>query len=178
MTESEIIQGCINGNIQAQRILFETFAPKMMSVCLRYFSNRSEAEDALQDGFVLVFKNIGKFKFNGSFEGWIRRIMVNAALKLLQQKKVNFIEIDAPQATFIHSQPSVITELNAEDLMKMIDALPTGYRIVFNLFVIDGYSHDEIAKMLHISSGTSRSQLIKARRLLQKQIVEQQKLAV
>lgn len=178
LTEKEIIQGCIEGDIQTQRLLFNTFAPKMMSVCLRYIGNRSEAEDVLQDGFILVFRHIDKFKFNGSFEGWIRRIMVNTALKFLQSKKVNFVEIDAVQATFIHGEPSVLSELNTEELMKMIDALPDGYKIVFNLYVIEGYSHDEIAKLIHISPGTSRSQLIKARRLLQKQITERQKLAV
>ncbi len=178
MTEKEIIQGCIEGDIQTQRLLFNTFAPKMMSVCLRYIGNRSEAEDVLQDGFILVFRHIEKFKFNGSFEGWIRRIMVNTALKFLQSKKVNFVEIDAVQATFIHGEPSVLSELNTEELMKMIDALPDGYKIVFNLYVIEGYSHNEIAKLIHISPGTSRSQLIKARRLLQKQITERQKLAV
>lgn len=179
MTDHELIKGCIQKDASCQRKLFEQYAGKMLTVCLRYATDATEAEDMLQEAFIRIFSYIHQFKFEGSFEGWIRRIVVNTALKLLQKKRISFSEInDEQQANTPKVEPYAYTNLGEEDLMKLINALPEGYRIVFNLNVIEGYSHEEIAKMLDIQPSTSRSQLVKARKLLQNQILELQKIAV
>jgi len=178
LTEHELIKGCIEQNPACQRMLFEKYAGKMMGVCLRYAQDSMEAEDMLQDAFVKVFQYIGQFKFEGSFEGWIRRIVVNTAIRHLERKKMSFKEIDDHQPDLPSVDPSAYHFLGEEDLMKLISALPEGYRMVFNLSVIEGYSHDEIAEMLKIQAGTSRSQLVKARKMLQSQILQLQKIAV
>jgi RNA polymerase sigma-70 factor (ECF subfamily) len=159
-------------------MLFEQYGGKFMTVCLRYANDAMEAEDMMQDGFIRIFNNIHQFKFEGSFEGWMRRIIVNVALKHLQKKKMHFNEISQND----HNAPQVDTyaysSLGEAELMKLINQLPVGYKIVFNLNVIEGYSHDEIAAMLGIQASTSRSQLVKARKMLQSQILQLQKIAV
>jgi RNA polymerase sigma-70 factor (ECF subfamily) len=157
-------------------MLFEQYAVKMMTVCLRYAGDSKEAEDILQESFIRIFSYINQFRFEGSLEGWLKRIVVNTALRLLQRKKLRFLEIDDEQETPPFVDPHVLDELSAEELLRLISRLPEGYRIVFNLHAIEGYDHNEIAAMLNISSGTSRSQLAKARRLLQTQIKELLKL--
>ncbi|MDB5232852.1 MAG: polymerase ECF-type sigma factor [Chitinophagaceae bacterium] len=159
-------------------MLFEQFAGKMMAVCMRYASDTAQAEDMLQEGFIRVFNYIGQFKFEGSFEGWIRRIMVNSALKSLQKKRIDFKEITDRDNSFSSPEPYAYNNLGEDELMKLINDLPDGYRIVFNLNVIEGYSHEEIATMLNIQASTSRSQLVKARKMLQQQILNLQKIAV
>ncbi len=178
LTEHELIKGCVKQHTTCQRLLFEQYAGKFMTVCLRYAADTMEAEDMLQEGFVRIFNNMHQFKFEGSFEGWMRRIVVNVALKHLQKKRIQFSEIkdDIQQGPSIDSY--ALTSLGEADLMRLINNLPDGYRTVFNLSVIEGYSHDEIAEMLNIQASTSRSQLVKARKLLQQQIVELQKIAV
>lgn len=178
MTETDLIKGCIRQDANCQRMLFEQFASKMMSVCLRYANDAMEAEDIMQDGFIKVFQYIHQFKFEGSFEGWIRRIIVNTAIRHLEKKKLHFREIEENGANTPQLDPYAYAHLGQEDLMKLINQLPEGYRVVFNLNVIEGYSHDEIAEMLHIQPGTSRSQLVKARKMLQQQIIQLQKIAV
>lgn len=179
MTEHELIKGCIRKDADCQRRLFELYAGKMMTVCLRYATDSAEAEDMLQEGFIRVFSYIHQFKFEGSFEGWVRRIVVNSALKALQKKKIVFSEIKEQQSNSIASpEPYAYVNLGEEELLKLINALPEGYRIVFNLNVIEGYSHEEIAQMLKIQASTSRSQLVKARKMLQNQILQLQKIAV
>lgn len=134
-----------------------------------------EAEDMLQDAFVKIFRNISQFKFEGSFEGWIRRIVVNTALKHCAKKKIYFDEIK-PDSNYNHSmEPQAYNHLGETDLLKLIQQLPEGYKLVFNLHIIEGYSHEEIADMLHIKDSTSRSQLVKARRFLQNEILKLQK---
>lgn len=177
VTETELIKGCIRKDGSCQRMLFERYAGKMMAVCLRYATDQAEAEDILQEGFVRVFTYLNQFKFEGSFEGWIRRIMVNTALKSLQKKKISFREI-TDQQTYSSIEPYAYNNLGEEELMKLINNLPDGYKIVFNLNIIEGYSHEEIGKMLNIQASTSRSQLVKARKMLQNQILEMQKIAV
>ena len=157
-------------------MLFEQYAGKFMTVCLRYANDTMEAEDMLQDGFVRIFNNMHQFKFEGSFEGWMRRIVVNVALKHLQKKRLHFSEIKEYGGPSLDA--SAYTHLGEEDLMKLISNLPNGYRIVFNMNVIEGYSHEEIAQQLNIQASTSRSQLVKARKMLQQQIFELQKIAV
>lgn len=178
MTEHELIKGCIQQNAGCQRQLFEMYAGKMLSVCIRYAIDSAEAEDMLQEAFIRVFKYIHQFKFEGSFEGWMRRIVVNSALKALQKKKISFQEIKEHADTSPRMEPYVYSNLGQEDLLKLINALPEGYRLVFNLNVIEGYSHDEIAELLNIQASTSRSQLVKARKMLQNQIEQLQKIAV
>jgi RNA polymerase sigma factor (sigma-70 family) len=180
VTEQELILGCIQNDERCQRTLFEKYAGKMLTVCLRYARDKMEAEDWLQDAFVKVFRNISQFKAEGSFEGWIRRIVVNTSLKHLQKKKIHFEEVDADRGNYQSVDPYVYSHLSEADLMKLINELPDGYKLVFNLHVIEGYSHDEIAAMLGIQDSTSRSQLVKARRYLQQAIisVHKQRLAV
>jgi RNA polymerase sigma factor (sigma-70 family) len=176
LTEQELIKGCIKQNPLCQRMLFDQYAGKFMTVCLRYANDAMEAEDMLQDGFVRIFNNIHQFKFEGSFEGWMRRIMVNVCLKQLQKKKLYFSEIKEYNGPALDA--NAYTHLGEEDLMKLISNLPDGYRFVFNMNGIEGYSHEEIATMLNIQPSTSRSQLVKARKMLQQQIAELQKVAV
>jgi RNA polymerase sigma-70 factor (ECF subfamily) len=178
VTETDLIKGCIKENAQCQRMLFEQYAGKMMSVCLRYAIDTMEAEDIMQDGFIKVFQYLHQFKFEGSFEGWIRRIIVNTAIRHIEKKKLQFKEIDESGADAPKLDPYAYAHLGQDDLMKLISQLPEGYKLVFNLNVIEGYSHEEIAEMLHIQPGTSRSQLVKARKMLQQQILQLQKIAV
>lgn len=176
--EYELIRGCIGQDARCQRMLFDKYAGKMMSVCLRYANDTMEAEDMIQDAFVKVFQYIGQFKFEGAFEGWIRRIVVNTAIRHLEKKKLHFKDIDDNSQHAPKIEAQAYNHLGEDDLMKLINQLPDGYRLVFNLNVIEGYSHEEIAEMLNIQAGTSRSQLVKARKMLQQQILQLQKIAV
>ncbi len=178
MTEYELIKGCIKQDSACQRLLFEQYAGKMMTVCLRYAQDAMEAEDMLQEGFIRVFNYIDQFKFEGSFEGWIRRVIVNTALKHLQKKRLSFTEINDNNQQSPKLESYAYSNLGEEELMKLINQLPTGYKTIFNLNIIEGYSHEEIAKMLDIQPSTSRSQLVKARKMLQNQILNLQKIAV
>lgn len=178
MTEYEIIEGCIRQDSKCQRALFDRYAGKMMGVCTRYAKDSMEAEDMLQDAFIKVFQYIGQFKFEGAFEGWIRRIVVNTAIRHLEKKKIQFKDIEETTYDAPRVEAAAYTHLGQEDLLKLINQLPDGYRMVFNLNAIEGYSHEEIAEMLNIQPGTSRSQLVKARKMLQYQILQLQKVAV
>lgn len=159
-------------------MLFEQYAGKMMTVCLRYCKTRMEAEDILQDSFLLIFKYIHQFKFEGSFEGWIRRIVVNTALKSLSKKRINFSEMSDYTEDVAIIEPYAYSNLGQDVILKLISQLPEGYRLVFNLNAIEGFSHEEIGKMLEIQPSTSRSQLVKARKILQNKIMNMQKIAV
>lgn len=176
--EYELIKGCISQDASCQRILFEKYAGKMMGVCLRYANDKMEAEDMIQDAFIKVYQYMGQFKFEGAFEGWIRRIVVNTAIRHLEKKKIRFHDIDDNSLNTPKIEAQAYTHLGEDDLMKLINQLPDGYRLVFNLNVIEGYSHEEIAGILNIQAGTSRSQLVKARKMLQNQILKLQKIAV
>jgi len=170
LTEQELIKGCIRNDSTSQRMLFELFAGGMMTICLRYARNRQEAEDILQEAFIRAFKYIHQFRHKGSLEGWMKCIAVNCALRLLQRNPFHFEEIREENSTKAFVDPEVLSNLNEEDLLKLISQLPDGYRMVFNLFVMEGYNHDEIAQLLRIKPATSRSQLSKARKLLQENI--------
>ncbi len=178
MTEYELIKGSIQQDAKCQRMLFEQLAGKMFAVCLRYSNDAMEAEDMMQDGFIRVFNNLHQFKFEGSFEGWVRRVIVNCALKYLQKKRISFNEIKESTYDTPRIESYAYAHLGEEELMKLINQLPDDYRIVFNLNVIEGFSHEEIGKMLNIQASTSRSQLVKARKMLQHQILQLQKIAV
>ncbi|MFM6925445.1 MAG: RNA polymerase sigma factor [Ferruginibacter sp.] len=180
MTEDELIRGCLKKEASCQKEVFNRFAGRMLGVCNRYARNSADAEDILQDAFIKVFDKIYQFKSEGSFEGWIRRIVVNTALKKYAlrryEKEITGYEVtDKDESTL---EPSAYGHLTEKDLLVLVNNLPDGYRLIFNLYVIEGYQHDEIAAMLNIQPGTSRSQLVKARNMLQKQILQLQKVAV
>ncbi|MDR2802162.1 MAG: sigma-70 family RNA polymerase sigma factor [Prevotellaceae bacterium] len=171
MNECDLITACVKGNIIAQRQLYDNYAPKMLSVCLRYAGNREAAKDLLHDGFIRVFNKIKTYKGQGSFEGWMRKLFVNTALEYLRKKDAlkNYEDytVSIPATDY-----SVVEKISADELMEKIAALPAGCRAVFNLYAIEGYSHQEIAGLLHISESASRSQYSRARNYLQKMINE------
>ncbi len=155
---------------KSQRLLFDQYAGIMMTICRRYSCDPREAEDMLQESFIRVFQYIDQYRSEGSFEGWIKRITVNAALRVLKNKKIHFSEIRKDQQSTHTIDPDALSDLSEEELLKLIGDLPDGYRVVFNLYVLEGYDHDEIGAMLDIRPATSRSQLSKARRLLKERI--------
>ena len=170
--ESDLISGCRRGDRHAQQRLYDLYSARMYGVCLRYMKNSMLAEDVVVMAFTRVFDKIGQFKGEGSFEGWIRRITVNEALTALRKSRSMAIETDLAQAEREPDYNRLSDHLEAEDLLKMIDQLPPGYRIVFNMYAIDGYSHKEIADHLGISENTSKSQLSRARSYLQKLLTD------
>jgi len=179
VTEAEIIKGCKKNNIACQRLLFDAYAGRLMTVCLRYACDTPEAEDMLQETFIRIFDVIDQYRFEGSFEGWLKRIAVSVALRILQKKKIKFSSADfISDENISAAEPKVLSTLSVEELLKLINGLPDGYRIIFNLYVMEGYNHDEIAEMLNIETVTSRTQLVKARKMLQKQILSNQKIAI
>jgi len=178
VTEEELIHGCIKEDKDSQQEIFRRYAGKMLSVCVRYTRHRMEAEDILQDSFIKVFDNLHKFKFKGSLEGWIRRIVINTALKNYDRKRFSHEQIGLEYTSEHGAEPSIYGHMQREDLLRLIASLPEGYRLVFNLYAIEGYSHKEIAGMLGIGESTSRSQLVKARKMLQAQLEKMQKIAV
>lgn len=168
--EQELVNACRAGKMWAQKLVYELHAPVMLGVCVRYIGNRETARDLLQDGFIKVFTKIDSFSGTGSFEGWIRRIFVSTALEFLRRKDV-LREPESIDNIYISDvDVSIIERISANDLMNLVMQLPPGYRTVFNLYAIEGYTHAEIAEMMQISENTSRSQFMRARKLLQKQI--------
>ncbi|TAE14592.1 MAG: sigma-70 family RNA polymerase sigma factor [Bacteroidetes bacterium] len=177
MTEQELIHGCQRQDAYCQHLLFRQYSEKFMGVCVRYAIDNAEAEDILQEGFIRIFRYIHQFKGEGSFEGWMRRIVVNCALKVIQKRKIHFVEANevtlsaTPQ---IHA--TALDQLSAQDILRLVNALPPGYKTVFNLIVVEGFSHEEVAELLGIQASTSRSQLVKARKMLQNQLAHLQKM--
>ena len=170
-SESDLIKMCIKGDRRYQNALYNQFAPKMMAICFRYSRNLEDAEDTLMEGFVKVFDNISKFKNEGSFEGWIRKIMVNTAIAKFKKSNpfgliINFDKIHYS----IASDENIYDKLGAKVLINMIQQLPPAYQMVFNLYSFEGLKHREIAEQLGISEGTSKSNLSDARTLLKKMI--------
>jgi RNA polymerase sigma factor (sigma-70 family) len=170
--DQQALEGCKRKDRHAQRFIYEHFSGKMYALCCRYVKDKMEAEDVMVIAFTKVFERIGQFKGDGSFEGWVRRIMVNESLTYLRRNKSMYLETDIEAADREPDYGSLQNELEAEDLRKLIADLPTGYRIVFNLFAIDGFSHQEIAEQLGITESTSKSQLSRARAFLQKRLIE------
>jgi RNA polymerase sigma-70 factor (ECF subfamily) len=169
-TIDEIIIGCKKGRRDCQEKLFTHFSAKMFGVCLRYANNRSDAEDFLQEGFIKIFSKIEQFEFKGSFEGWMRRIMVTTAL---MRYRTQAHQATTPVNEFYDTAGPVDSEVNSlesQDLLNLISQLPPRYKMVFNLFAIEGYTHQEIAEMLDISEGTSKSNLARARAILQEKV--------
>ena len=170
---SLLIEKCLKGDGRAQKALYDRLAPKMFPVCIRYMGDRERAEDILQDGFVTLFSKLDSYSSQGAFEGWARKIFVNTALMSLRKSDVLKESEDVDAARDITSgQTTALEDIGYKDLMRMIGELPPGFRTVFNMYVVEGYSHKEIAEELGISENTSRSQLQRARVLLQKKIEE------
>ncbi|MCO5240514.1 MAG: RNA polymerase sigma factor [Chitinophagaceae bacterium] len=170
INESDLIKGCLAGDRRMQEALYQRFSPKMYAVCLRYAGKAEDAQDILQDGFVKIFKNLHMYRGDGSFEGWIRRIFVNTAIEHYR-KQVNLYPVTENHENHLETtELSAFDSLSMKDMMKMIQELSPGYRTVFNLYVIEGYSHKEIAEIAGISEGTSKSQLARAKGVLQNMI--------
>lgn len=168
--ENEIIRLAVENNRSAQQKIYVKFSSKMLSVCRQYIKDIHQAEDIMITAFMKVFTNLKNFQHNGSFEGWIRRIMVNECISHIRvQKKVSFLE---EEHYFEESFNNIESQFSVEDIQSLIDGLPDGYKIIFNLYAIEGYKHQEIASMLGIAEGTSKSQLSHARKILKEQIVK------
>jgi RNA polymerase sigma-70 factor (ECF subfamily) len=170
----QIIKDCSKGKSKAQEMLYRAFAPKMLGVCLRYSNDLSEAEDSLQDGFIKVFQSIKSYQYKGSFEGWIRRIMVNTALeKFRKSKNIQVVDEiwepdpDSESEEMIHN-----ADIPLDILLEMIQTLPDRYQMVFSLYVLDGYTHNEIAEVMNITIGTSKSNLARGRAILKQKVNE------
>ena len=175
MTDEELVRGCMGKALIAQKELFERFSRKMMGVCLRYAARSEEAEDMLQNGFIKVFEKLGTFRGTGSLEGWIRKIMVNESLTYLRSNKSMKLNMDIDDVEYMVPGNSHVAEnMNEKDLLKMIQQLPPGFRTVFNMYAIEGYSHQEIAALLGISEGTSKSQYSRAKVHLQNMLKKAQ----
>ena len=172
-TIAELLDRCLSGEPKAQEMLYKQFASKMLGVCMRYATDRMEAEDMLQNGFIKVFKNLKDYRGDGAFEGWIRRIMVHCSIeyyrkhhKMMQMMELDNV-VDEPSV-----KPAVIANMHVNDLMGLVQQLSPGYRMVFNLYAIEGYSHKEIAEIVGITEGASKSQLSRARAILKEQVTK------
>lgn len=167
----QLIERCSRGERSAQKELYGIYSNTLFKTCLRYSSNREEAEDTLQDGFMKIFDNLNQFKFTGSFEGWMRKIMVNTALQKLRSKNYMHAVVDIENISIdTAASEDIISQIGTKELMKMIQQLPPAYRTVFNLYVFEGMKHREIAIELGISEGTSKSNLFDARAILQRSV--------
>lgn len=168
MSLNQLIKKCAKNNKKAQHEIYQLYAGTLFSICLKYSKNKQEAQDNFQDGFITIFKKIGQFKFKGSFEGWIKRVMVNTILQKYRKKNVlNVVTDEIPDEVTVEVDTE---EISLDFLLGLIQQLPDRYRLVFNLYVLDGYSHREIAEMLQIAEGTSKSNLARARGILKDKI--------
>jgi RNA polymerase sigma factor (sigma-70 family) len=171
ITTEELISRCKTGDGKAQELLYKQFAGKMLAVCMRYATDRMEAEDMLQNGFVKMFQKLADYRGEGSFEGWVRRIMVHSSIEYYRKHHKMMQVVDIEESGYEQSVNPVAAEnLDAKDLMAMIQQLSPGYRMVFNLYALEGYSHKEIAEIAGITEGASKSQLSRARGILKEQV--------
>lgn len=175
--ESELVEGCKKGIPKFQRALYEQYSRKMYGLCLRYADNADDAQDILQEGFIRVYRKVDTFRGQGSFEGWIRRIMVHTSIEHYRRNS-RFFMVDVDQAKGVELNATVLSEMGREEIMQVVNQLPVGYRTVFNLYVVEGHTHQEIAMMLEISVGTSKSQLSRAKKILQEKIEAMNRRAV
>jgi RNA polymerase sigma factor (sigma-70 family) len=174
MTDELLVNGCLRGEARYQQALYDKYKVEMFMVCMRYAKSKAEAEDFLQDGFMQVFRDLAQFDTTkGSLQGWVRRVVVNKVLQHLRKKKLQFAGADvADYSNQLPNNEDVLSMLSAKEIVQLIQQLPEGYRVVFNLFMVEGYSHQEIAEQLSIAESTSKSQLHKARHALQRRITE------
>jgi RNA polymerase sigma-70 factor, ECF subfamily len=175
---SQLIKVCLQGDRNAHVKLYALLAPKMFVVCMRYAKNKEEAEEIVQEGFMKMFTHLQQYKFEGSFEGWVKKIMVNCALQKFRSKPQlhAVVHIDDINTDYVADE-NITSNLNTKDLLKLVQLLPAGYRVVFNLYVFEGLKHREIAEALNISEGTSKSNLSDARVLLKKAILKNSQIA-
>lgn len=172
MTDHELAKGCLDGNREMQYALWKKYAGKMMSVCMRYCNSREEAQDVLQEGFIKVFEKMSQWQGSGPLGGWIRTIMVNTALTHLRNAHKWRNSIDLEHAEELDAEEvDAVSKMNEETLLRLIEKMPVGYRTVFNLFAVEGYGHKEIAEALNISESTSKTQFLKAKNWLKKNLV-------
>jgi RNA polymerase sigma-70 factor (ECF subfamily) len=172
--EQELLSACLEGNGKAQKFLYDKYSRVMFGICLRYSNTYDEAKDILQDGFIKVFTKMGQYGFQGSFEGWMKRIFVNTALEYYRSQKNHMYHHDVESAFEIQHHDYTIDKISKQEILALIQAMAPGYRNVLNLYIIEGYSHAEIAEMLKINEGTSKSQLSRARAILQQAILKQE----
>jgi RNA polymerase sigma-70 factor (ECF subfamily) len=173
ISESDLIKGCIAGERRMQEELYSRFAPKMYAVCLRYANNTNDAQDLLQEGFIKVYRNLHRFRAEGSFEGWIRRVFVNTSIEHFRKKSAQLSSVSEKEENTIEDlDVTALDSLAEKDIINIVQELSPGYRTVFNLYVVEGYSHKEIGEMLGISEGTSKSQLARAKSILQKKVAQ------
>ena len=166
LSEKSLIENCISGNRKSQKELYDLFSSKMYTICLRYAKNQMDAEDILQDAFVKLFNNLYKFRGEGSFEGWVRRIFVNTAIEHLRRNNVKIADSEGLENTVTDKHETALDSLYKKDLMNITMKLSDGYRTVFQMYAVEGYSHKEIAKKLGITESTSKSQFSRAKAIL------------
>lgn len=172
MSLNKLILRCAKNDRDAQKEIYQLFAGKLFSICLKYSKNKQEAQDNFQDGFIAIFNKIGTFNFKGSFEGWLKRVMINTILQKYRKKSVlNIVTEEIPDEVVVEVDDD---DISLDILLDLIKELPERYRMVFNLYVLDGFSHKEIAKMLKIAEGTSKSNLARARMILKKKLEARQ----
>ena len=169
--DTTLVTACLKGDPRAQKALFEKFAPKMFAVCLRYMGDSDDAQDALQDGFVKVFSKLSDFKNEGVLEGWIRRIIVNTCLDAIRKNQKTKFDVSISDVEYqLEYTDNGLQNLELQELMSLVQSMPNGYRVVFNMFAIEGYSHKEIGEKLGINENTSKSQYLRARAFLRERI--------
>jgi RNA polymerase sigma-70 factor (ECF subfamily) len=175
-TDKELIERCLANDPKAQEFLYKRFSRRMYGVCLRFSRNTMEADDILQEGFIKVFTYLKNFRQDGSLEGWIRKTIINTAINYYHSKENEWKETSIDKAeSYQNVSEDILSKISAEDLLNLIQELPKGYRMVFNLYIIEGYNHQEIAEMLQISENTSKSQLSRARVALQERLTQRKK---
>jgi RNA polymerase sigma-70 factor (ECF subfamily) len=173
MDEKQLIKGCIDGDRKAQKALYDKYSRKMMGVCLRYVRDMEDARDLAQEGFIKLFTHIRDYTGDGSVDGWVRKIFVNCALERLRHRDVLRDAGDINDMNYAEiPDEAVVSDISSEELMEYVKSLPDGFRAVFNMYAIEGYSHKEIGEILNISESTSRSQYMRARKWLRKKILE------
>lgn len=179
ISDKDLIDGCLRGDNSCQKALYDQYKVLLFRVCLRYGKDRMEAEDMLQDGFIKIFSDLHQFRHQGPLGGWMRRVMVNAALQYIRRNKKFEYGVELDHISNVHHTNEMATSnLNAQALTKLIQQLPVGYRTVFNLYVIDGFQHKEIAEQLGITVNTSKSQLSKAKATLRGMINETENVKI
>ncbi|MEM1134322.1 MAG: RNA polymerase sigma factor [Bacteroidota bacterium] len=176
INEKELIKGCSKHNRKAQQLLYDTYCKKMFAVCIRYCRKAEDAEDILQEAFVKVFNNISSFRKESSLYFWIKKIVINTALNYQRSKLYLYPMVDVNELHYLAEKDMIMTNIQHKDLIKMLQNLPDGCRIIFNLYAIEGFQHKEIAEMLEISIGTSKSQYSRAKFLLKEKIISSEKM--
>jgi RNA polymerase sigma-70 factor (ECF subfamily) len=166
----DIIKGCVAGKIKYQELLYKQYAKKLFGVCLLYTKDYTAAEDILQDGFIKIYNNIGQFQEKGSFEGWMRKIMVHTALERFRKRTFLYPVEDLEDYAEDYTYDDITSNISAQDLLKLVHELPPQYQMVFNLYAIEGYAHEEVSQIMGISTGTSKSNLSRARKILQDKV--------